>query len=154
MRRSIITILMLLAILLPGVARAQHTPVPPIEKLVYMGYYNWGFIWIKAGRVEFTQQPSDKYPDAQFLQAVGHTTSTWDEIFMLRDTLYSHFDNTTFKPYEFSRKAHEGKYHKTFDYTFDYADSVIYGDINRIGRWQKNDTTKMVCYQLRGMPEV
>lgn len=143
MRRSIITILMLLAILLPGVARAQHTPVPPIEKLVYMGYYNWGFIWIKAGRVEFTQQPSDKYPDAQFLQAVGHTTSTWDEIFMLRDTLYSHFDNTTFKPYEFSRKAHEGKYHKTFDYTFDYADSVIYGDINRIGRWQKNDTTKM-----------
>lgn len=26
---------------------------PPIEELVYTGYYNWGFIWVKAGRVVF-----------------------------------------------------------------------------------------------------
>ena len=27
---------------------------PPIEELVYTGYYNWGFIWVKAGRVDFS----------------------------------------------------------------------------------------------------
>ena len=36
----------------------------PLEKLTYTGYYNWGFVWIKAGSVEFTLTPSDKYPNA------------------------------------------------------------------------------------------
>ena len=143
MKRILLLLIVLANILVPNV-KGQQIVAPPIEKLAYMGYYNLGFIWIKAGKFEFTQVPSPKYPDAQYLEAVGYTTPTWDGIFMIRDTLYSHFDNNTFKPYEFSRKAHEGNYHKTFDYRFDYQDSVIYGDINRIGRWQKNDTTQMV----------
>ena len=57
-------------------------------------------------------------------------------IFTIRDTLISHFDKNTFMPYEFSRKAHEGNYHKTFDYTFHYDDSVVLGDIHRIGKIQ------------------
>lgn len=36
---------------------------PPIEELVYTGYYNWGFIWVKAGRVGFSLTTSEKYPE-------------------------------------------------------------------------------------------
>ena len=32
---------------------------PPIEELVYTGYYNWGFIWVKAGRVDFSLTTSE-----------------------------------------------------------------------------------------------
>ena len=83
---------------------------PPIEELVYTGYYNWGFIWVKAGRVDFSLTTSEKYPNAERLKAVGYSLPSWDWIFTIRDTLISHFDKNTFMPYEFSRKAHEGNY--------------------------------------------
>ena len=107
---------------------------PPIEELVYTGYYNWGFIWFKSGRGYFSVTTSEKYPNAERLKAVGYSLPSWDWIFTIRDTLISHFDKNTFMPYEFSRKAHEGNYHKTFDYTFHYDDSVVLGDIHRIAR--------------------
>lgn len=116
---------------------------PPIEKLVYDGYYNWGIIWVKAGRVEFSLSASDKYPNAQKLEAVGVSLPSWDWVFTVRDTLVSHYDGNTFFPYEFSRKAHEGNYHKTFDYKFHYDDSLVIGDINRIGRYRRTDTVPL-----------
>lgn len=117
---------------------------PPVEKLVYTGYYNWGFIWVKAGKVEFSLSASGKYPDAQKLEAVGYSLPSWDWIFTVRDTLVSYHNANTFMPYEFSRKAHEGNYHKTFTYYFNYPDSLILGDIHRIGRYRKADTVKML----------
>ncbi|MCR9011562.1 DUF3108 domain-containing protein [Gabonibacter chumensis] len=112
----------------------------PLEKLTYTGYYNWGFVWIKAGSVEFTLTPSDKYPNAQRLFAVGSSNPSWDWVFKLRDTLISYHDSLTFMPYEFSRKAHEGNYHKTFDYVWNYDNDVIYSEIERIGKYVRKDT--------------
>lgn len=127
-----------------SLALFSQTKYPPVENLVYNGYYNWGFIWVKAGKVEFTLSPSDKYPDAGCLKAIGYSLPSWDWIFTVRDTLTSHFDKDTFLPYEFSRKAHEGNYHKTFDYTFNYRDSIVLGDVHRIGRFRKADTVKLL----------
>lgn len=124
-----------------GFSQAKYRPV---EKLVYNGYYNWGFIWVKAGKVEFSSGNSKKYPGAHHLKAVGYSLPSWDWVFTIRDTLESHFNPATFMPYEFSRKAHEGTYHKTFDYKFNYKDGVVNGDINRIGRYIKKDTVKLL----------
>lgn len=121
----------------------SQTKYPPVEKLVYTGFYNWGIIWVKAGRVEFSLSQSDKYPNAEKLEAVGGSLPSWDWIFTIRDTLISHYDKDTFLPYEFSRKAHEGNYHKTFDYVFNYQDSVVLGDIHRIGKYQRKDTVQL-----------
>lgn len=122
----------------------SQTKFIPVEKLTYTGYYNWGFLWVKAGWVEFAMSESEKYPDAVKLEATGGTFPSRDWIFKVRDTLISHYDNKTFLPYEFSRKAHEGNYHKTFDYVFNYKDSVILGDVHRIGRYQKKDTVRLL----------
>lgn len=127
-----------------GMALFSQTKYPPVEELVYTGYYNWGFIWVKAGRVEFSLSKSDKYPDAEKLEAVGYSLPSWDWVFTIRDTLISHYDKKTFIPYEFSRKAHEGNYHKTFDYVFNYQDSTVLGDIHRIGKFQRKDTVKLL----------
>lgn len=135
---------LLILILIEGVSLFSQTKYPTVEKLVYSGYYNWGIIWMEAGRVEFSLAKSDKYPEAVKLEAIGYSLPKWDWIFPLRDTLISYYDSTTFLPYEFSRKAHEGNYHKTFDYVFNYQDSVIFGKINRIGRYERMDTVKLL----------
>ena len=136
------TITLILALLCstPLFSQRRGPAAKTLEKLAYTGYYNWGPIWIKAGYVEFTLTPSGKYPHAQRLFAVGKTSSSWDWIFKLRDTLISFHDSTTFMPYEFSRKAHEGSYHKTFDYVWDYDSNRIHADIHRIERYRRQDT--------------
>ncbi|MDE7074030.1 MAG: DUF3108 domain-containing protein [Odoribacter sp.] len=135
---------LLLVILGCGMTLFAQQKYPPIEKLVYTGYYNWGPLWVKAGRVEFSVTCSDLYPGAQKIEAVGTSLPSWDWMFTLRDTLVSHHDPQTFYPYAFSRMAHEGSYHKTFDYVFHYPDSLVYGDIHRIGRFRRQDTVKLL----------
>lgn len=118
---------------------AQQT-LAPVEELKYTGYYNWGFIWIRAGEVKFNMKASERYPGAVELEAVGTSLPSWDWVFKLRDTLTSHFDPQTYLPYEFSRKAHEGNYHKTFDYDFDYDNEKVYGLTHKIGKYVRLDT--------------
>lgn len=134
---------LLILILGWGVSLFSQTKYPPVERLVYNGFYNWGIIWVKAGKVEFSLGKSEKYPKADKLEAVGYSLPSWDWVFSIRDTLVSHFDSQTFLPYEFSRKAHEGNYHKTFDYKFNYKDSLVLGDVHRIGRYKRKDTVKL-----------
>lgn len=134
MKRGILTILA--SMLLFSLMAQQEQE----EKWVFNGYYNWGFLWVQAGRVEFTARPSTKYPDAVALKAVGRSMPTWDWVFKLRDTLASEFRAGDCLPYEFSRKAHEGSYHKTFDYSFDYENEKIYGATNKIGKYFRRDT--------------
>lgn len=121
---------------------AQQT-LAPVEELVYTGYYNWGFIWIRAGEVRFNMKASDRYPGGVELEAIGTSLPSWDWVFRLRDTLTSHFDSQTFLPYEFCRKAHEGNYHKTFDYDFDYGKTKVYGRIHKIGKYVRQDTIEL-----------
>lgn len=126
-----------------GVSLFAQTKYSPIQELYYTGYYNWGFIWVKAGRVEFTVSPYGKFPEAQRIQTVGYSLPSWDWVFSVRDTLTSIHHSKTFLPYEFTRQSHEGSYHKTYDYKFNYKDSVIMGDIHRIGKFKRKDTVKL-----------
>ncbi len=143
-----------------GILTAQTKKYPPIEELNYTGYYNWGFIWMRAGAVKFRMEASEHYPNAVKLEAVGSSLPSWDWVFRLRDTLVSHFDAQTFMPYEFSRKAHEGNYHKTFDYVWDYDSARIFSDVHRIGKYQRKDTIALqpdtydmlsVAWKARGL---
>jgi hypothetical protein len=111
-----------------------------IEKLTFNGFYNWGFIWMRAGVVEFNIKDSDKYRDAIEIKAVGSSLPSWDWVFRLRDTLTSHFNPHTFYPYESSRKAHEGSYHKTFDYIWDYSQKKVFANIEKIDKYKRKDT--------------
>ncbi|MDR1756596.1 MAG: DUF3108 domain-containing protein [Culturomica sp.] len=117
---------------------------PPVEELEYAGYYNWGFIWMKAGVVKFTVSASDKYPGAVKIKATGSSLPSWDWVFKLRDTLVSHYNPETFLPYEAARMSHEGNYHKTFYYDWNYKKGVIYADIHRIGKYKRRDTIPLL----------
>lgn len=138
------TIILIIALLISLPAVSQKKLPNVIEKLTYRGYYNWSFIWINAGAVEMTVEPSDKYPNAQRIFAVGYSNPSWDWVFKLRDTLVSYHDSVTYKPYEFSRKAHEGSYHKTFDYVWDYDSSRVISEVHKIGKYKRQDTIKLL----------
>ncbi|MDL2252365.1 DUF3108 domain-containing protein [Odoribacter sp. OttesenSCG-928-J03] len=137
MKRAGFVLLLLLCVFSTLKAQKKYAK---IEQLTYNGYYNWGFIWMRAGVVDFHVRDSEKYPGATAVEAVGSSLPSWDWVFRLRDTLTCHFDATTCLPYESARKAHEGNYHKTFDYVFDYSHDRILARIERIGRYVRHDT--------------
>lgn len=141
MKKTLILLILILYIFPSLFAQKKF---PTVEKLVYTGYYNWGLIWMRAGKVEFTESKSKKYPGATRLKAVGYSLPSWDWVFRLRDTLETHFNADTYLPYEFSRKAHEGSYHKTFDYVFDYGKHGVYSRTNKIGKYIRYDTIPLL----------
>ncbi|MDR1415401.1 MAG: DUF3108 domain-containing protein [Odoribacteraceae bacterium] len=126
----------------PSPAASPASPACRPERLVYTAQYNWAFIWIEAGIVEFTLSPSKEHAGAQRLFAVGRSTKDW--IFRVRDTLVSHHDPDTFLPRAFSRVAHEGNYHKTFDYRWDYNRRAVYSRQERLGRNVRLDTIPLL----------
>ena len=137
---ALITLALWLALSTTPATAGDKTPAK--EKLVYAAHYNWAFIWIEAGLIEITAGPSDKYAGARHLFAVGRSTKDW--IFKVRDTLVSHHDHATFLPREFSRKAHEGSYHKVFDYAWDYPGERVLGRQERLGRYVRRDTIALL----------
>ncbi|MGL5682688.1 MAG: DUF3108 domain-containing protein [Marinifilaceae bacterium] len=134
--------LLFLLLMTSGTLVAQPE-LKEIKKLYYTGYYNWGVVWVKAGFVEFKVSRSTKYPNAVELFATGQSIPSRDWIFKVRDTLVSHYNPDNYLPYEFIRKAHEGKYHKTFDYTFDYPNNKVHATIHKIDRYKRLDTIQL-----------
>lgn len=92
------------------------------ESLTYNGYYNWGFIWVKAGIVNFDTKVND---DNYCIKSVCSSCKAWDWFFKLRDTITAYGDVKTFSPTKFLRVVHEGGYRARFDYVFNYDSAHI-----------------------------
>ena len=98
----------------------------PGETLKYGAYYNWGFIWLHAGEVEFTVT-SKKYEgrDVDHLYAFGTTFKSYDRIFKVRDKYQSYVDPQTLQPLWYERDVKEGNYTAFEEYKFDYENNLI-----------------------------
>ena len=111
------------------------------EKLIYRGYYNWGFIWVAAGEVTMSVE-KQKYheKDAYKFCGIGKNLKAFDWFFHLRDTLTAYVDIKTIAPLYFDRRTHEAKYHAHHEYWFNYTDSTIYSKIQKRKKPVKLDT--------------
>ena len=98
----------------------------PGEIVRYNAYYNWGFIWVNAGEVEFTVS-SKKYEgrDVYHLYAYGASYKSYDWIFKLREKYQAYIDIETQMPLWYERDVTEGSYTAYEDYTFDYNNNHI-----------------------------
>ena len=92
------------------------------ESLTYNGYYNWGFIWVKAGIVNFNTTIDN---DIYNIKSVCSSCKAWDWFFKLRDTITTSGNVNTYKPNKFLRVVHEGSYRARFDYVFNYDSAHI-----------------------------
>jgi hypothetical protein len=111
------------------------------EVLKYQAYYNWGFIWLNAGYVEFKVKPG-KYlnKSVYYFDAYSASHKSYDWIFKVRDTYKCYLDQETLKPLWFYRKNYEGGFEVGNEYFFDQEKKIVYTHTLTTDRPFKIDT--------------
>lgn len=136
--RMLLVIMLLLGLQAPLLAKKhQHEqsktqsriqmPFAAGEQLEYQAYYNWGFIWLDAARVQFSVRDSviGKKPVFLFLSS-GRSLDEYDWFFKVRNRYSSAADCETLSPMLFSRNTLEGDYKAEEDYRFDQSLKKVY----------------------------
>lgn len=96
------------------------------EKITYDVIYNWGFIWIEAGYVEFkVKKAYFNSKQVYHFDAWGTSLEKYDWIFKVRDSYQAYADMETMKPLWFERDNYEGGFEVHNIYNFDYQKGII-----------------------------
>ncbi len=96
------------------------------EVVTYRAVYNWGFIWVNAGDVDF--RVSDTLfmgKSALHLKSTGWSLKKYDWIFKVRDRFESIVHPTTLQPYWFERDTYEGGYTAFNRYIFKHSEKTL-----------------------------
>lgn len=134
-------ILMTIGILFSFAVSAQctfrNTAFKGGESLTYNLYYNWQFIWVKAGTasmttVETTYQGKKAYKTSLITKGNGKL----DDFFVLRDTLLGYY-TTDMAPLYYRKGAREGKRYYVDDVNYSYPNGVCQAKMHQ----QRNDGT-------------
>ncbi len=79
------------------------------EELEYEISYNWGLIWLQAGKVTFKVELSDfKGIPCYKLSGIGGTYPSYDWVYKVRDRFECWVDTISLKPYRYIRDVKEG----------------------------------------------
>jgi hypothetical protein len=107
-------------------AQTDELPFKAGERLHYKVAYHWKFVWINAGKVEFSVD-SLMYNDkpAYHFKSFGRTLSGYDWFFKVRDNFESIADAETLSPFWFRRATREGRYWVNNEFGFDYRNRQI-----------------------------
>lgn len=100
---------------------ADNTAFQAGEKLEYKLYFNWKFVWLKAGSATLsTEQASWQGNDAYKCHLITRTSKQLDRFFRLRDTLQSVI-SPELVPYYYKKSADEGGRYYTDKVWYSYA---------------------------------
>lgn len=89
------------------------------ESLTYNIYYNWGFIWIRAGEATLTTRKVDLNGKSVIrLMMEGRTKSSFDKFYYVRDSLISYIDPESFEPIQYEKMTHEGNWNAVERYYY------------------------------------
>ena len=110
----------------PVSAQRVEYPFKSGECAQYGAYYNWNFIWVQSGDVEF-HADSIVYNQqkAWHLKASGKTFKGYDFFYSVRDTFETYCDYATFKPIYSYRALNHAKENSLHQYWFDYSSGKI-----------------------------
>lgn len=127
--------------LLPNISFAQctykNTAFKSGEFLSYNLYYNWKFIWVKAGVASMsTVETSYHGKPAYRVSLITRGNNKVDEMFVLRDTLLA-YSSTDMAPLYYRKGAREGKRYYVDEIFYSYED----GKCNVRQHSQHNDGT-------------
>lgn len=102
------------------------------EELNYKMYYNWNFVWVPAGNVNFssTETTYAGKPSYHF-KATGKTLPGYDGLFKVRDYYQSYVEKETMRPLKYVRDINEDGYTKYSELRFDYENNVINSKIGK-----------------------
>ena len=114
------------------------------ERITYKAYYNWGFIWINAGFIEF-KVTETKYngKDIYHFNSYGTSVPSYDWLFKVRDYFQSYARKDNLAPLYYDRNTYEGGFIVHNRFTFDYTDSLIYTKTENSDKPYVEDTLKL-----------
>ena len=114
------------------------------ERITYNAVYNWGFIWINAGNVEFkVSETTYNGTDAYHFNSYGTSIPSYDWLFKVRDYFQSYAQKDNLTPLYFDRNTYEGGYRVHNRFEFDYSDSLIYTKTENSDKAYFEDTLKL-----------
>jgi hypothetical protein len=114
------------------------------EILNYEVFYNWGFIWLNAGYVEFKVKAGDfQNRPVYHFDAYGATYKSYDWIFKVRDHYQAYLDRESLRPLWFSCQTFEGGYEADIKYYFNPAKNTATLYTQNSDRPFKKDTLKL-----------
>jgi len=107
--------------------RLTNTTYQEGEDINYTVYYNWGFVWLDAGWVNFKVNPATyiNRPVYHF-DAYGSSYKTYDWLYKVRDHYQSYLDKETLLPLWFHRENFEGGYTADNKYIFDWKNKRLF----------------------------
>jgi hypothetical protein len=130
MIKSRLKIRLLLILTLSSIFQLQaqfvELPFKSGERLNYKVAYNWHFVWVEAGKVEFSVD-STKYGDtpAYHFKSFGRTLTSYDWIFKVRDRFESLADAQSLMPFWFKQNTREGTYKVNNKFNFNYTNRQV-----------------------------
>ena len=135
--KRLLTIALIALMALKAGAQCQYrnTAFKSGEFLAYNLYYNWKFVWVKAGTASMSTVQS-QYRGHQAWRASLTTRGNRrvDDLFVLRDTLLC-YTSTKMEPLYFRKGAREGKRYTVDEVFYSYPDARQHLRQHR----QKND---------------
>lgn len=121
-------ILLVVALLLAGLqtttaqCKYRNTAVNPGEFLSYNLYFNWQFVWVKAGTASMSVVKSNyKGQPALRMALITRTSETLDKMFVMRDTLLC-YNTLDLEPLYYRKGAREGKRYTVDEVFYSYPD--------------------------------
>jgi hypothetical protein len=141
-------ILLLLFTNITGISAQDITgknyPFKDGEMLKYKVYYNWGPVWIDAGRITFSTAIT-KYDnnDVFHFEATGNSLKKWNWFFKLEDYYQSYARKSVLSPLYYEKYTVEGGYMMHNRYFFDYGNKTV-RMITEASRKPKKDTVAAI----------
>ncbi|MGL5919842.1 MAG: DUF3108 domain-containing protein [Bacteroidales bacterium] len=135
MKKKHFVFLIFLSLLFP-ISAKQQAPVNFMqgkqnESLNYDVYFQWGFIWKKAGMAVLAMEPSYYAGNpSYFMSLTGRTTPFFDKVTKVRDTLIAH-TTKDIKPLHYEKVVHEGDYAAKDLLKYNYPDSGTNGHVKQ-----------------------
>ena len=133
--------LLVVALLLAGLqtttaqCKYRNTAVKPGEFLSYNLYYNWQFVWVKAGTASMSVVKSNYHGKPALRMAlITRTSKTLDKMFVMRDTLLC-YNTLDLEPLYYRKGAREGKRYTVDEAFYSYSNNHQHVKLHR----QKNN---------------
>ena len=127
MKKILATIILAAAAHMPAAAQCplQNTAFNPGETLRYQLYFNWKFVWLKAGTASLEIKDAT-YKGKTCLKAslITKGSPRTDKFFMMRDTLTSFF-TPALEPLYYRKGAREGKRYYTDEAWYTHRTNAV-----------------------------
>ena len=118
---------MAMAIFLPPLETEAQNAFQSGERLDYSLYYNWGFVWAKAGTATLTINKTTYEGKAALrTRLLMRGSSKADEYFVLRDTITSVVTDDKLQPLYYYKRDIEGKKRKIREIRYSYQGNACH----------------------------